>query len=200
MRPVFAIFGTIAVCFLLGPPCVPSQTKDHNSQQTYQDPEGYEVLSLLLNRLSDVWKNNSIRIDPRAARGKTVAEIKAQCSGVPDEFRSAWNDFDRSLEPRLVWQKNFALTKPYELAGAGPAPFPGEPEPKEQAHKRIRSGTYYLAPVGFNEDRTRAVAFVEYLCGGLCGDSIFYFLRKSEKGWTEVPEVQRQVQTCGRIY
>jgi|SRR5690349_12919537 hypothetical protein len=200
MKSAFAIVGSLAICFLSVAPGARSQTRSQNSKQTYNDPEGYEVLSVLLNRLSDARKNDTIRIDPRSARGTTVAEIKTQCSGVPDEFRSAWNDLDKKLELRMVWQRNFTLTKPYEVAYATPLPPLGKPESREEAHKRIRSGTYYLAPAGFNENRTRAVAFVEYLCGSLCGDSIFYFLRKSDKGWQEAPEVQRQVQRCGRIY
>lgn len=200
MKSAFAIFVIAAVCFSAAAPRARSQTRSQDSQRTYNDPEGYEVLSVLLNRLSDARKNDSIRIDPRGAPETLVAEIKAQCSAVPDEFRSAWTDFDKKIEPRIAWRKNFRLTKPYELEYAEPIPPTGKPESKEEVHKRIRSGTYYLAPVGFNENRTRAVAFVEYLCGSLCGDSIFYFLRKSERGWTEAPEVQRQVQTCGRIY
>lgn len=200
MKPGRKVFGIVTICFLFTPPCMRSQTKSQTTRRTYEDADGYEVLSVLLNRLSDGRRNDAIRIDFRTARGTVVAEIKAQCSGVPDDFRSAWNDFDKKLEPRLVWRRNFSLAKRYELAYAKPSPLPGEPESKEQAHNRIRSGTYYLAPVGFNESRTHAVAFVEYLCGNLCGDSIFYFLRRSDKGWQEAPEVQRRVQSCGRIY
>jgi len=77
---------------------------------------------------------------------------------------------------------------------------PEQPRNKEEIRKRIRSGTYYVAAVGFDDKRTRAIAFVEYICGNLCGNSLFYFLRKSDKGWEETPEVQREVQRCGRIY
>jgi hypothetical protein len=166
----------------------------------YEDREGYEVLSVLLNRLSVARKNDTIRIDPRTAEGKRVAEMKAQCLGNPEEFRGASEDFDEKVKTRLILRRGFSLTKQYELARVSRMADPSQLETREEARKRYHSGTYYVAAVGFDDKRTRAVAFVEYICGNLCGDSIFYYLRKSERGWEEAREVNRQVQSCGRIY
>jgi hypothetical protein len=166
----------------------------------YDDRDGYEVLSVLLNRLSVVRKNDTIRIDPRTAAGESVAEIKAQCSGIPVEFHGASEDFDKKLNTRQIRRRRFSLKKSYELGHASAMADLNQPETREQARKRIRSGTYYVAAVGFDDKRTHAIAFVEYICGNLCGDSIFYYLRKTENGWQEAPEVQREVRACGRIY
>jgi hypothetical protein len=194
----------LAVLLMSSLPFAPNgrgQTKNQKGQTSiYQDSDGYEVLSVLLNAVSVVRKNDTIRIDPHTAPGKYVAEMKAQCSGIPAEFRSASEDFDKRVKSRLILQRGFSLRKNYELAYGSATAGISQPETKEEARKRIRSGIYHVAAVGFDDKRTHAVAFMEYICGNLCGDSIFYFLRKSEKGWEEAREVQREVQRCGRIY
>src|SRR5260370_22101675 len=71
-----------------------AQTKNQSGQTPiYQDRDGYQVLSVLLNARSDEWKNGTIEINPRTASGKAVAEIKAQCTGIPTEFQAASQDF-----------------------------------------------------------------------------------------------------------
>ena len=177
------------------------QTKNQKKQMPiYEDHDGYEVLSVLLNRLSVVQKNETVKIGPRTVPPRDVAEIKARCSGIPPEFQSASEDFEKVVQTRFRLRKMFALKKNYELAYPSAMADMGHLETKEEAHKRIRSGTYYVAAVGFDEKRTRAIAFVQYICGNLCGNSLFYYLRKSEKGWKEAPEVPPKVQSCGEIY
>ena len=41
-----------------------------------------------------------------------------------------------------------------------------------------------LSRVGFNADKTEAIAYAEYTCGSLCGDGALYLLRKSGNAWT----------------
>ncbi|HXR33850.1 MAG TPA: hypothetical protein VN830_09090 [Verrucomicrobiae bacterium] len=177
------------------------QTKNQKKQMpVYEDRDGYEVLSVLLNRLSVVQKNETVRIDPRTASPGNVAEIKEKCSGIPPEFRSAWEDFDKKVQTRSVLRRDFTLAKNYELVYPSAVAVPDHRETREEGYKRIRSGTYYVAPVGFDDKRTRAVAFVEYICGNPCGESLFYYLRKTEKGWEEASEVPPKVQSCGEIY
>jgi hypothetical protein len=194
----------LAVLLMSSLPFAPNghgQTKNQRGQMPiYDDRDGYDVLSVLLNALSVVRKNDTIRIDPRTAPEKYVAEMKVQCSGIPSEFQGASENFDKKVKTRLILKRGFSLTKNYELAYASAMTDASHPETREEARKRIRSGIYHVAAVGFDDTRTRAVAFVEYICGNRCGDSIFYFLRKSEKGWEEAREVQREVQSCGGIY
>jgi hypothetical protein len=177
-----------------------AQTKKREAARVYEDRDGYEVLSVLLNALSVTRKNETVRIDPRMASGKGVAEIKAQCSGIPAEFQAASEDFDKKVETRFLLRRGFSLAKSYALLHARVKTDATWAETQEEARKRFGSGIYHVAAVGFDDKRTRAIAFVEYICGNLCGDSIFYFLRKSEKGWVQAPEVQREVHSCGRIY
>lgn len=191
----------LAISLALLSPSLLAQPKAQNSRlPAYEDTEGYAVLSAILNRLVVARRNETTRIGPRSPLAKYVSPIKMQCSGVPEEFQSAWQDFDHQLSTRFMLQRRFSLSKSYELSYSPHLAASEKAETRGEARKRIRSGTYYVAPVGFDERRTRAVAFVEYICGSLCGDSIFYFLRKSNKGWEEAPEVQRQLQSCGRIY
>ena len=184
----------LAISLALLSPSLLAQPKAQNSRlPAYEDTEGYAVRSAILNRLVVARRNETTRIGRRSPLAKYVSPIKMQCSGVPEEFQSAWQDFDHQL-------RRFSLSKSYELSYSPHLAASEKAETREEARKRIRSGTYYVAPVGFDERRSRAVAFVEYICGSLCGDSIFYFLRKSGKGWEEATEVQRQLQSCGRIY
>jgi hypothetical protein len=165
----------------------PAQTKSQNHQTPlYEDHRGYEVLSLLLNKESEVWKNDEITINSRTAYGRDVASVKNECSNISSEFRGASADFDGRSKTKLLLRTDFSLKKPYKLVFAR----------HTAAVNRYHSGTYYLAPVGFDERRTRAIAFVEYICGRLCGSSILHFFRKTEKGWEEAQDVR----ACGRIY
>ena len=182
--------ATFFCLFLFAGEVHPQKKIQKRPPPVYEDHDGYEVLSVVLNARSLKWKNETVRIDPRTAPSKSVAEIKAQCSGIPTEFQSASEDFDKNVKTRLLPRKEFSLNKKYNLGYASPS----------VAGQSPRSGTYYVAAVGFNDTKTRAIAFVEYICGSLCGNSMFYFLRKSEKGWQEAQEVQREVRACGRIY
>src|SRR5258708_37120912 len=82
----------LAVLLMSSLPFAPNgrgQTKNQKGQASlYQDSEGYEAISVLLNAVSVVRKNDTIRIDPRTAPGKYVAAMKARCSRTPAEFQS----------------------------------------------------------------------------------------------------------------
>ncbi len=171
----------LAISLALLSPSLLVQPKAQNSRlPAYEDTEGYAVRSAILNRLVVARRNETTRIGRRSPLAKYVSPIKTQCSGVPEEFQSAWQDFDHQLSTRFMFQRRFSLSKSYELSYSPHLAASEKAETRGEA--RIRSGAYYVAPVGFDERRTRAVAFVEYICGSLCGDSIFYFLRKSAKG------------------
>jgi hypothetical protein len=162
----------------------------------YEDRDGYEVLSVLLNARAE----KLIRIAPRTASPSHVAAIKAQCAGIPPEFQGASEDFDKKAQTRFLLRRDFTLKNSYELASASAGTGADHLETKEGARGRIPFGTYYVAAVGFDEKRSRAMAFVEYICGNLCGSSLFHYLRKSAKGWEEASDVLPKVQGCGRIY
>jgi len=177
------------------------QTKNQKKPMPiYDDRNGYEVLSVILNRLSVVQKNETVKIDPRTASPENVAAIKAKCSGIPSEFQGAWEDFDKKAQTRFLLRRDFTLAMKYELVYPSPMAVANHRETREEVYKRVRSGTYFVAAVGFDEKRTRAVALVEYICGNPCGDSLFYYLRKSSKGWEEASEVPPKVRSCGEIY
>ncbi len=161
----------------------------------YEDRDGYEVLSLVLDDLSDQWKDKSLAICPLTTSAKDA--FKAECPKIPEEFQGASEDFDSKVGKARL-KNEFSLKKNYRLV----APLHASSTTKEQADSKVKNqarapyGTYYVAAVGFDAKRTHAVAFVEYFCGNLCGNSTFYFLRKSGSGWLEAKEVPK----CGRIY
>jgi hypothetical protein len=168
-----------------------AQTKIQNRPPpVYDDNDGYEVLSVVLNARIAKQKNETVRISSGTSSGDRVMQMRGQCSGIPAEFQSASEDFDEKAKTKLVLRKEFYLKKKYELEYANRA----------STNPSVHPGVFYVGAVGFNGTKTRAIALVEYICGSLCGDSSFYFLRKSGKRWEEAPEVQREVRACSRIY
>ncbi|GAC1631862.1 MAG: hypothetical protein NVS9B14_04360 [Candidatus Acidiferrum sp.] len=159
----------------------------------YEDREGYEVLSVLLNAKSREWKNEIVRIYSQTAVGQRIFDIEKDCSPTPREFREAFRDFNQKAKAKFAIQKRFTLEKEYEFDSSGLA-YVGAPE------NAFRSGIYHLGAVGFDETRTRAVVFLEYRCGIQCGSSLFYLLKKTASGWQEAAARGSEAKACGRIY
>ncbi|MFT3745908.1 MAG: hypothetical protein QM785_16665 [Pyrinomonadaceae bacterium] len=47
-------------------------------------------------------------------------------------------------------------------------------------------GSITLSAVGFNADKTFAIAYVGHSCGGLCGGGRYHVLKKADGKWTEI--------------
>ena len=46
-----------------------------------------------------------------------------------------------------------------------------------------KSGVFFFSRVGFNSNKTYAILFYDYNCGGLCGWPAYCYLKKSKSGW-----------------
>jgi hypothetical protein len=57
-------------------------------------------------------------------------------------------------------------------------------DPWEAFHQKYRAGAIHtLSRVGFNKDKTQALVFVAFICGGLCGEGNYFLLTKNEGQW-----------------
>lgn len=55
---------------------------------------------------------------------------------------------------------------------------------------REKIGIYWFSRIGFNRDRTKALLFVDYLCGAMCGWPSYYLLGKINDRWKIIEELQ----------
>jgi len=160
--------------------------------QQYDDADGYQVVSAILNSSTERSNAKTISIYAYTAPAKTIEAIMSHCEKqMPDDFQDAKEDLlDRSAA-RFRLDRKFSIRADYRLVNA---PVRGD-------GGTYAEGIFSISAVGFDRTRTRAIVLVEHLIrpnGSLAvgGSSIFYLLRKSEKGWHVVEDVQK----CGRVY
>jgi hypothetical protein len=90
------------------------------------------------------------------------------------------------LENRFAIQKSFQIVGSSELEVAFHSTVPHvRTDGWEGFRQNFPNSTSYLilSAVGFNPQRTIAVVFVDYRCGGLCGSARYYVLQKRAGDW-----------------
>jgi hypothetical protein len=178
---IAVIFGSalLANIVLAASTCVPAQ---ETKLRTYDDADGYAVLSRMLDEGWSASASAEIVISPVTGKG---AELS--CAQIPDEFRTTMTDFLlRNREPfRLVERfnthVNFLLTD--NPPSEEPELLPGE-QPVVNLpliRPRVR-----LSAVGFDKSRTRAFAYMTVLCGPECLSAGYYLLKREKGKWNEV--------------
>jgi hypothetical protein len=159
----------------------------------YEEAEGYAVLSMLLGGASDETHEAVIHINMvtyvESVNGTHSLE---DCVKIPEEFREAANDYERKAQTPHVLRKKFAIKTPYDLAGESPI-VGGEHRRPSTARKdtaeKISNGAFYLSPVGFDTNHTHAIAYMNYICGNLCGWGAYHLLVKNSDRWEEAKDV-----------
>jgi hypothetical protein len=156
-----------------------------STKPTYDDPEGYAALSVLLDRYHSGPKGSVITISPT-----TVSEDKIlsslSCGKVPDGFQAAAKDFHEKNKIGLQLTAKFSTEAKYEPSNDPDKNLP-QPEPGEQElTSRVQTPAYVVSGVGFDPSRTRAIAYVSVFCGEEYGSGGYYFLSKESKGWKEM--------------
>jgi hypothetical protein len=154
----------------------------------YDDAEGYHVLSSIIDARTNTSKSEIVTVSHLTVAGESISSIRSQCSNsFPPEFQDALKDFDKKTKASFLLEPEFSIHKKYRLV--------------DDLISSHVEGIYFVSAVGFDEKKARAVVLVQYLVrrngsGALGGDSIFYLLRKTGKGWQEAVDVPK----CGRIY
>jgi len=130
----------------------------------YDDPEGYQILSLMLEDEAASWKLDRVGI-----YGYAVNSESMPCRRIPQEFREAVEDLTR--KPKMRFRAKFALKHKYEL------------------HSIWGATDFGITAVSFNSSRTMAVAAVIRGCGAMCSSGSTYLFRKVEGIWQKVDQV-----------
>jgi hypothetical protein len=158
----------------------------------YEDAEGYAVLSMLLSGANEETRGGILRINMLShVESVNGTHSLEDCMKIPEEFRQAADDYERRAATALVFRRKFTMKTPYDLAGetriVGTKAKPPSASPDTAA--RISSGVFYLSPVGFDANRTHAIAYENYICGNLCGWGGFHLLVKNAGKWEEAKGV-----------
>jgi hypothetical protein len=134
----------------------------------YEDRDGYELLSLVLNKEAQKSKQKELSIYSKTVE---ISVSLVLCNTIPDEFQSAADDLATKSNPKQRFKRLFSLSQPYQLT-----PLYGATD-------------YGISAVGFDLPRTHAVASVVRGCGSMCSDGSTYLFRKTQKGWQVVGQV-----------
>lgn len=175
------------LCFVLTVPLLSTLTAmpEPTAAPLYSEPDAYRIYSLLLpHEESYGFAKGTLIIQEETV---TNAAVVGACLSpeVAKRFKDAATDYERVRTKKWLLQRQFDIDKPYEIVDS-----------KRIAHLEAadqplpRSGGHiFLAPVGFNRNKTLAIVFTGSICGGLCGLSEFHLLEKFHGKWKEVPGV-----------
>jgi hypothetical protein len=172
-----------------------AQTSPNRNQLLpYDDADGYQVLSSIIDASTNKLKSDSMSILHQTLSEEAFRGVRFQCSGsIPAEFQSAAEDLDKKAKTKFLLRREFSIQKTYRLVAPSPK-IPGN-----QPQTASASATFSVSAVGFDETKAHAIALVRYIVhngGTIGGSSIFHLLRKTSQGWQEATEIS----TCGRIY
>jgi len=168
-----------------------------NQLLPYDDADGYQVLSSIIDASTNKLKSDSVSIFHQTLSEEAFTGVRFQCSGsIPAEFQSASEDFDKKAKTKFLLRREFSIQKKYRLVALSrKTPVNAGNQPQTAS----ASATFSVSAVGFDEPKFHAIALVRYIVhngGTIGGSSIFHLLRKTEQGWQEATEIS----TCGRIY
>lgn len=186
VRSVKLFFGTcMSACCLLAFAPVGGSLRA-SREPIYDDPAGYAVLFLLLDRHNPGSHDLVLELSPITASEKQMLSSLA-CAKVLDEFQTTAKDFHEKNKTIFRLVARFSTKSKYELLENTDKLLPPQPKPGEQ-ELRIRSTVplYVVPVVGFDPSKTHAIAYVSAFCGHECGGGAYHFLRKEEQGWKEV--------------
>ena len=183
----FVALALVFFCLFTLLPASNAQTKPNKNQLLpYSDTDGYKVLSSIIDARTKELGSGSVSIFHQTVSEEAFRAVRLQCSGsFPGEFQSALEDFDKKARTKFLLQREFSLQKEYRFV---------------ETRAGVQTGIYSMSAVGFDENRTHAIVLVGYLvrpAGSILGgDTTFYLLRRTEKGWQDATDIAK----CGRIY
>lgn len=163
----------------------------------YDDVDGYQVLSSIIDASTNKLKSDSVSIFHQTLSEEAFRGVRFQCSGsIPAEFQSAAEDLVKRAKTKFLLRREFSIQKKYRLVLLSrKTPV----DAGNQSQTASASATFSVSAVGFDETKAHAIALVRYIVhsgGAIGGSSTFHLLRKTPQGWQEATEIS----TCGRIY
>ena len=94
-----------------------AQTSANKNQLLpYDDADGYQVFSSIIDASTNKLKSDSVSIFHRTLSEEAFAGVRFQCSGsIPAEFQSAAEDFDKKAKTKFLLRREFSIRKKYRL-------------------------------------------------------------------------------------
>lgn len=139
-----------------------------------EDPESYEVYSVILNSFSKQHAKSMV------IRAETKGE--EMCLQPEKESKKLIGDaitnYVRLNGKTWPLQERFNIEQPYKLMKNA------EVEKAIEGKPIFEFYLIELSAVGFNSEKTIAVVYMGYICGGLCGAGGFHVLQKKDGIWT----------------
>jgi hypothetical protein len=162
----------------------------------YENPDAYNVYSAVVS-MSGQWDDSKslVFLKELPLKEWPIGSAREALQGdeeFRENFESVFKSFEEANRQSLFLENHFAIHKPYQLVGSAEleAAFrrnePGtHGDGWEGFRKCFPNATGYtiFSAVGFNAEKTLAIVFVEYRCGGLCGSARYYILEKRDKDW-----------------
>jgi hypothetical protein len=122
-------------------------------------------------------------------------DTKANDLGIKGDrkFMRAWaaamEDYTNQNRNNKIIVRHLPIDTTYELLSGSKILKPDTGSPGwEGFYERYPSagGFYSFSAIGFNHQRTRAIVWMNYACGGLCGTGTYHFFEKTGDAWREV--------------
>ena len=172
---------------------VTAMPQEPSAAQPYEEPDAYQIYSLLLPREESYGFAKGTLIIQEEAVSNAAAGGACLNSALAKQFGVAISDYERSRKKTRLLKRHFQIEKPYEIVNKQTlALFRGHGlDSWDEYYDRYpQSGGYvFMSPVGFNKKKTQAVVYTGSICGGLCGRAQFHLFEKIRGEWKEVPGV-----------
>ncbi len=152
----------------------------------YDDPEGYVVLSILLDHYHSE-AENTLQISSLTASGTKPDSFDTCATKFPVEFATAANDYKEKNKQQARVAKKFNAKFGYKLVDLAKKRQPLAPtnNAKGLPPPLFDHAVYEVSAVGFDASRTHAIAYVSVFCGPDCSSGAYHLLVKEKDGWKE---------------
>jgi hypothetical protein len=180
------------------------------STPPYENPEAYGVYSAVLS-MGGQWDDSKslVVLKELPLKEWPIGSPRDALRG-DEEFRGNFDrifkSFEQANRQSLFLENYFVIQKSYQLVGLAElesAFHSTKPDAHRDGWEGFRqhfpnsTGYLILSAVGFNPERTIAIVFVDYRCGGLCGSARYYILQKRDKDWISYSPKGLQSETRG---
>jgi hypothetical protein len=169
----------------------------------YSQPEAYQVYAAVLEGTRPTLKGKPLIIISETVSVAGIHLVKEYCDPHLQQLPAdLLEDFDRKNKAQMLISRKIPIHVPYdlvpwdELTDISPKNARDPSAFWREFYKRYPNSLGYtsLSAVGFNADKTRALVYVAYRCGGTCGSGGYVFLKKQNGQWAG-----KNVPGCGWI-
>jgi hypothetical protein len=180
------LFLTAACVLSCGVPLFPQTAAQAPPPADYNDPEGYAVLSVLLEHYHSE-AENTLQISSLTASGPKPDSFDTCATKLPPEFATAADDYKDKNKQNSRVVKKFNLKFGYKFVDLAKKRQPLAPtnNAKGLPPPLFDHDVYEVSAVGFDASHTHAIAYVSDFCGPDCSSGAYHLLVKEKDGWKE---------------